>query len=270
MDGFEAEKYAQQPSRDARVALGQAEDAYQGRVGKTKDVPELSARTITLASQAVSAALRAIEAEKSKQAEAKRLAELAQKEAETEAERTARLKTEADLATVEQQRAALQVEIGRVEAEKAQIKRDRDALAQRLSGAMGKVAATERTGRGLVLSLSGGILFETGKSDLRADAKIALAKLSGILLMIQTTNIQIEGHTDSTGSEETNAKLSLERAAAVKDFLQSQGVEEARMTAKGLGSVQPVASNDTADGRSKNRRVEIVVPEDGGIAATAK
>jgi outer membrane protein OmpA-like peptidoglycan-associated protein len=268
MDRFEAEKYAKVPAQDARVALAQADDAYEGRVGKKGDVPELSRRAISLSSDAVRAAVKQIEAQKAQDVEAKRLAELAQKQAETEAEKAARLKTEADLTEVQKQRAALEVEVARVQAEKLQveadrekIKTDRDALAARLSGALGKVSATERTGRGLVVSLSGGILFETGKSALKTDAKVSLAKLAGILLMIPNANIQVEGHTDSTGSEATNAKLSLDRASAVMDFLKSQGVEAGRISAKGLAAAQPVASNDTPDGRAKNRRVEIVVPE---------
>ena len=268
MDRFEAEKYAQAPARDARVALGQADDAYEGRVGKKGDVPELSRRTLALASEAVRGAVKQIEAQKAQEQEASRLAELAQKQAETESEKAARIKTEADLADVERQREALEVEVVRVrtekkqvEAEREQIRRDRDALAARLTGALGKVASTERTGRGLVVSLAGGILFETGKSALKTDAKVSLAKLAGILLMIQNTNIQVEGHTDATGTEETNAKLSLERASAVKDFLKLQGVDDTRMSAKGLSSLQPVASNDTADGKARNRRVEIVVPD---------
>lgn len=268
MDRFEAEKYAMTAARDARTALSQAEDAYAGRVGKSKDVPELSSRTMSLCNDAVRAAVTQIDAQKAQAAEAKRLSELAEKQAETEAERKARVKTEADLAGVEKQRQSLQVEVQKVEAEKAQVerekdqmKRERDALASRLSGALGKVAATERTGRGLVVSLSGGILFESGKSALKNDAKVSLAKLSGILMMIPNTNIQVEGHTDATGSAETNQKLSTERAASVKDFLKTQGVEESRMTSTGLGPTQPVASNDNAEGRAKNRRVEIVVPD---------
>jgi len=268
MDRFEAEKYAQAQARDARVALGQAEDADAGRVGKKGDVPELSRRAMALSNDAVMAAVKQIEAQKAQEQEAQRLAELAQKQAETEAEKAARLQTEAQLSEVQTQRKALEVEVARVQAEKKQveadreqIKKDRDALAARLSGALSKVSATERTGRGLVVSLSGGILFETGKSALKSDAQVSLAKLAGILLMIPNANLLVEGHTDSTGSEETNTKLSLERASVVRGFLESQGVEGSRMTAKGLAATQPVATNDTADGRAKNRRVEIVVPE---------
>ena len=273
MDRFEAEKYAQAPARDARVALGQAEDAYAGRVGNKKNVPELSLRTVSLASAAVGSAITQMEALKAKETEAARLAELSQKQAETEAERAARVKTEAELASVEQQRQSLQVDMQRVQAEKAQVEaekeklqRERDALAARLSGALGKVSATERTGRGLVVSLAGGILFPSGKSTLKPEAKVSLAKLSGILLMIPNANIQVEGHTDATGSPEVNAKLSLERAATVMAFMKSQGVEDARMRAAGIGPDRPVASNDTAEGRAQNRRVEIIVPEDSAAA----
>lgn len=261
MDRFEAEKYSQSAARDARTALSQAEDAYAGRVGKKKDVPELSGRAMSLSNDAVRAASKQMEAQQMKDMEAKRQAELSAKDAaltakqaETEAERAARVKTEASLAEVERQRQALAVE-------KSQIQAERDALAARLSGALGKVSATERTGRGLVVSLSGGILFETGKSALKTDAKVSLAKLSGILLMIPNENIQVEGYTDSTGSAETNDKLSAARAESVMDFLKAQGVDASRMVSKGLGAATPVADNATADGRAKNRRVEIVVPE---------
>jgi outer membrane protein OmpA-like peptidoglycan-associated protein len=254
MDRYEAEKYAQEPARNARVSMGQAEDAYAGRVGKSSDVLNLSLTTVALASEAVRLAIKQVEESKSKQVEAQRLAELSQMQAETEAEKAARLKIEADLATVQQQKA-------QVEAEREQIRRERDALAQRLSGALGTVAATERTGRGLVVSMAGNILFGRGRADLTPDAKISLAKLSGILMMIQTANIQVEGHTDSTGTDATNQKLSLERATAVKTFLKTQGVDEARITATGIGSARPVAPNATPEGRAKNRRVEIVIPQ---------
>ena len=261
MDRFEAEKYAAQPARDARVALGQAEDAYAGRVGKKENVPELAQRTNALASEAVRAALKEIEAKQATDAEAKRLAEMAALEAKGAQEREARLEVEASLSEVQKQRKALEVDMARLQTDRAQLQRERDALAQRLSGALGAVASTARTGRGLVVSLSGGILFDTGKSALKQDAKIVLAKLAGILLMIPDTKVTIEGHTDATGTVEGNQKLSLERATSVMAFLASQGVAGARMAPSGLGSAQPVASNDNAEGRAQNRRVEIVVPE---------
>lgn len=263
MDRVEAEKYAEPAARDARVALGQAEDAYAGRVGTKKDVPELSRRSTALVNEAVRAAVKEIDAQRLRDEEAARLSEFAALEAETEAERTARLETEAALADVERQRQQLEVDMGRLRSDRAQLQRERDALAQRLSNALGAVSNTVRTGRGLVVNLSGEILFDTGKSALKKDAELALAKLAGILLMIPDTKIMIEGHTDSTGSLQTNEKLSLERAASVREFLQSQGVGDGRMAAEGLGPSKPVDTNDTPEGRAKNRRVEIVVPESG-------
>jgi len=254
MDRYQAEKYAATPAQDAKASLTQAEDAFAGKSGKKGDVPQISTRTVALASEALRSAIMKIEAQKSQDAEAQRLAALTQSKAETEAERAARAKTEADLAKT-------QAEKVQIEADRAQIQRDRDMLAQQLSGALGKVSATERTGRGLVMTLAGGILFPSGKATLKPDAKVSLAKLSGILLMIPNKGLQIEGHTDATGADATNNRLSLERATAVKEFLKSQGVDESRLTATGLGSTKPVAPNDTADGRAKNRRVEIVIPE---------
>jgi outer membrane protein OmpA-like peptidoglycan-associated protein len=288
MDRFDAEKYAQSQARDARTALAQADDAYAGRVGKKGDVPELSRRAMTIAAQAMRESVKQIEAQRAQDAEAKRQAEIASLEAKSDSEKKARIQTEATLADVARQREQLAAEMVRVTAEKTkleadrqqladevtrvtaektkiesdreQLKSERDALAHRLSGALSEVAQTASTARGLVVSLSSGILFDVNKSELKADAKITLAKLAGILLMMPDARIEIEGHTDATGSEETNAKLSLERAASVMEFLKSQGVGEPRMTAKGLGSSQPVAGNDTADDRAKNRRVEIVLP----------
>jgi outer membrane protein OmpA-like peptidoglycan-associated protein len=261
MDRLEAEKYAPEPAREARVALGQAEDAYAGRVGKKENVPELSRRTTALMAEAVRVAMKGMEAERAASTEAKREAELAKLMAETEAERAARLEVEASLSEVQRERRALEEDMRRLETDRAKLKQERDELARRLSGALGAVASTAQTGRGLVVSLSGGVLFDTGKSLLKQDAEIALAKLAGILLMIPDTTLAIEGHTDSTGSVETNQKLSLERAASVMGFLESQGVVKGRMTVKGVGPAQPVATNDTEEGRAKNRRVEVVIPQ---------
>ena len=254
MDAYQAGKYAPKPATDARVALGQAEDAYADRVGSKKDVPQLCARTQVLVAEAVRAAAKVIDAEKAQAAEAKRLSEMAALQAETEAERDARLSVEASLAEVERQRQALEVD-------RAKLERERDELAKRLSGALNSVASTQRTGRGMVVSLSGEILFDTGKWELKADAKLSLAKLAGILLMMPEAKVAIEGYTDSTGTLETNEKLSRERANSVMTFLQSQGVAATRMTAQGLGPSNPVASNESAEGRAKNRRVEIIIPD---------
>jgi outer membrane protein OmpA-like peptidoglycan-associated protein len=90
---------------------------------------------------------------------------------------------------------------------------------------------------------------------------VVLAKLAGILLIMPELNLRIEGHTDATGSDEYNQRLSERRASAVRDFLAAQGVDMNRMVAVGYGEYRPVADNDTREGRQKNRRVEIVIAE---------
>jgi outer membrane protein OmpA-like peptidoglycan-associated protein len=112
------------------------------------------------------------------------------------------------------------------------------------------------------------VLFDTGSSTLRTGAREKLAKISGILLAHPALNLQIEGYTDSVGSDEFNQLLSERRSDSVRDFLAEQGVPVSSMSAKGFGKTQPVASNDTVEGRQRNRRVELVVSGDS-IGKTA-
>jgi outer membrane protein OmpA-like peptidoglycan-associated protein len=105
---------------------------------------------------------------------------------------------------------------------------------------------------------------------LKPGAREKLAKVSGILLAHPGLTMQIEGHTDSVGSDGFNVRLSEQRADAVKDYLGEQGVSLASITAQGFGKAEPVASNDTPEGRQRNRRVEIVVNGDAiGTSTTA-
>jgi outer membrane protein OmpA-like peptidoglycan-associated protein len=112
------------------------------------------------------------------------------------------------------------------------------------------------------------VLFDTGSFVLKPGAREKLAKVSGILLAHPGLTLQIEGHTDSVGGDELNQRLSEQRAGAVRDFLGEQGVLLSSITAEGFGKAVPVASNDTAEGRQRNRRVEIVINGDS-IGASA-
>ena len=103
------------------------------------------------------------------------------------------------------------------------------------------------------------MLFETGKSDLKANAHANLAKLVAVLNQQPNRSLVIEGHTDSVGSESFNQALSQRRADSVKAYLIGQGVAANRITAVGKGESSPVASNDSSSGRQLNRRVEIVI-----------
>jgi outer membrane protein OmpA-like peptidoglycan-associated protein len=103
------------------------------------------------------------------------------------------------------------------------------------------------------------VLFASGKYDLQPPAREALAKLSGIVLGHPGLRLDIEGHTDSVGSDTFNQQLSEQRANAVLQYLVAQGLPESSMTATGFGKSDPIASNDTPQGRQQNRRVEIII-----------
>jgi outer membrane protein OmpA-like peptidoglycan-associated protein len=106
------------------------------------------------------------------------------------------------------------------------------------------------------------VLFDSGKYTLRPLAREKLAKISGIVLAYPSLKLAIEGNTDSVGSEEFNQSLSEQRAEGVRSYLTHQGVPESSTSARGFGKNQPIASNETADGRQQNRRVELVVSGD--------
>lgn len=116
----------------------------------------------------------------------------------------------------------------------------------------------KQTDRGLVLTL-GDVLFETGKADLRPGALRNLYPLVTFLQKYPERRVVIEGHTDNVGSEAYNLDLSQRRADMVRDFLFQNGVNAAQMSTRGYGKASPVASNDTAEGRQQNRRVELII-----------
>ena len=111
----------------------------------------------------------------------------------------------------------------------------------------------------LLITLDSGVLFDVDKYDIRPEAEEALKNLATVLKEMNVKNFEIDGHTDSDASDEHNQVLSENRANSVKNFLVSQGVT-AEITTKGYGESKPVASNDTAEGKQKNRRVEIIIP----------
>jgi outer membrane protein OmpA-like peptidoglycan-associated protein len=121
-------------------------------------------------------------------------------------------------------------------------------------------ADVKRVGEGIHLTLKeDSILFDTGKASLTTKAKANLDKLIPIFTEYGDTNIEIFGYTDNTGSPEFNLKLSAKRAESVKDYLASKGLVASRFKTTGLGIEQPIATNDTPDGRSQNRRVEFAI-----------
>lgn len=135
---------------------------------------------------------------------------------------------------------------------------ERIALRIQLRDQLNKVLQTQDSARGLIVNMSD-VLFDFGQYSLKPGAREKLAKISGILLAHPELMVQVEGHTDSIGSDDFNQNLSEHRAGAVRDFLVDQGVTRDSVTAKGFGKTRPVATNDTAEGRQRNRRVELVV-----------
>ncbi len=130
-------------------------------------------------------------------------------------------------------------------------------------------AKVERVGEGIVIEFSDKVLFSIGKSDLSAASKASLDKLVALLVKYPDTNIEIQGHTDNTGTPALNLKLSQKRADAVQGYLVAKGIATSRLTSKGYGQDQPQYSNDTEDGRSQNRSVKFVVSANDKMKADA-
>lgn len=121
-------------------------------------------------------------------------------------------------------------------------------------------ADVERVGEGIKITLGeNSVNFDLNKSTLTSTAKANLDKLVPVFNEYADTNIEIFGYTDSSGSDEYNQKLSEQRAASVKTYLSSKGINSGRIYTKGMGEVDPIASNDTKDGMAKNRRVEFAI-----------
>ncbi len=281
-----ADRYAPEVFEDAQRRLQQAELSQQRRGNNRRDVIQASRQAVQLAEGARIAALRAINEERLAMERA--AAEAARLAAADEAERQIRLREDAEAAMLEAEAAKAEANSARLdaeaarlaaadEAERASLEADRarqmleqaqavmarleaekQELRSRLLDQFNKVLETRDTTRGLILNM-GDVLFDVGKSELRFETREKLARLSGILLTQPDLYLEIEGHTDATGSDELNQRLSEERAGSVRAYLVAQGVAEESAVARGYGKTSPIADNDTAAGRQQNRRVEIVV-----------
>jgi outer membrane protein OmpA-like peptidoglycan-associated protein len=131
-------------------------------------------------------------------------------------------------------------------------------------------AKVERIDEGIKVEFNEKILFAFSKSDLSDSAKMNLDKLATALTNYPNTNIEIQGHTDSRGTEEYNMGLSLRRANAVRDYLVSKGIDGSRMTVKGYGESAPAYTNDTPEGMAQNRRVEFLITANDKMKADAE
>jgi outer membrane protein OmpA-like peptidoglycan-associated protein len=256
---------------NAREAAQMAEDARIITIRKMRDEEAANQRAAAAAAeqQAEQAAAQAkLDQERRERAEAERRAadlarmqaEQSKLEAQQAAAQAAQEKAAADAA---RQAALAQQEAARADADRSrqaaqQAEAEKEQLRERLKQQLNSVLETRETARGLIVNI-GDVLFDFDKYTLKPGAREKLAKVSGILLAYPGLKILLEGHTDDIGTDEYNLTLSDRRAGAVRDYLVSQGVPAASLSAVGLGKSDPVASNETDAGRQQNRRVEMVV-----------
>jgi outer membrane protein OmpA-like peptidoglycan-associated protein len=240
-------------STQARQAVQFSEDA-RALAAKRQEEERIAKEKADAAAKAKA------EAEGKASVEAQRQAELtAAREAQMKAEAEAaglKAKAEQDALRAKEEMAKEAAARARQDAEKAE--REKQALRASLLEQFNRILSTRDTPRGLVVTMAD-VLFDTGKYDLRPEARERLARLSGIVLAHPGLNLEVEGHTDSTGGDELNQKLSEQRAGTTREYLIHQGLSDSSVTAKGFGKTMPVADNSTVPGRQQNRRVELVI-----------
>jgi outer membrane protein OmpA-like peptidoglycan-associated protein len=267
----------------ARESVQMAEDARIITVKKITEEALVAERAA--AAQREASALSAGAAAKSETDRVAREAEVAHALAQSEAERS---KLESDAQIAQARAASDRADKERAEAESARLtavaqqaaaqadtekanlaaeaadqlrlkaEAEKTALRAQLLQQFNMVLETRDTPRGLVVNLSD-VLFDTGKYSLRPAAREKLARVAGIILGHTSLKMDVEGYTDSVGSDEYNQKLSERRGDSVRNYLTTAGIAADSVSSKGLGKMDPVATNDTAAGRQLNRRVELVI-----------
>ena len=248
----------------AREAVQASEDARIMTIRKIKEEDEQAERAARAQAEQNAEEARARAEQSRQQAEQAQLAQQqaaeAQQESARRAEAEAAQRARAEAATAAAQAETLKAQQAQQEAEnRSQLLAQQEQQArERLRSQLSAVLETRETARGLIMEMPD-VLFDFNKYTLKPAAREKLAKVSGILLAHPDLNVQVEGHTDSIGSEEYNQRLSEQRASSVKDYLVSQSVHDNNVTAQGFGKNDPIADNSTSAGRAKNRRVDLVV-----------
>ena len=222
-------------------------------MGKARDEAEIARMKAGKAMSEAEQARMAAAADAEKAAIAKREAEQARMAAAADAEKAAIAKRQAEQAkSVAEEEAA----------KAARAKAEADVLMRELSE-----LKAQQTERGIVLTI-GDVLFATGKADLSSDANRSVATLAEFLKKYPKRDVLIEGHTDSVGKDDYNMVLSRKRADSVKYKLMEDGIEAGRIATVGYGKKFPLASNDTKAGKAQNRRVEVIILNEGVKADT--
>jgi len=269
-----ADKYAADTMATADTSLKNAQDLDLHKSNRKQ--------TITYAREAVQSfedarliTIRKIKAEDDAAAiKARQDAEMAAKQSQAEAresqaaaEQAAAQKAQADAQRAQAEAQAAEAQARAQQARDAQRAAEQSAqqatqqteqMRERLKNQLNQVLQTRETARGLIVNMSD-VLFDFNKYSLKPEAREKLAKVSGILLAYPNLKMQVEGYTDNIGSDEYNQKLSQERADGVREYLVSQSVSDANITAEGYGKSSPIADNSSSSGRAQNRRVQLVV-----------
>jgi outer membrane protein OmpA-like peptidoglycan-associated protein len=283
-----AQQYAPDSLTKAEDMLQRAEDYYQRKQGRTpigtaaRGATQMAedARVLTLRRKQqakIDADRRAHE-----EAQAKAEAEAAQAQqqaaqAQAQADEDARRRAQAEQAEAEARRqqaeaqaqqqqaqaatqAALQA-ASQADQQRQEAVRQKEEMRARLLAQLNQVLQTRDTAKGLIVSMPD-VLFDFNKYTLKPEARERLARISGIVLAYPDLKLEIDGYTDSVGSDEYNQTLSDKRAESVRDYLVTSGVGMNSVVARGMGKADPVADNSSAAGRQLNRRVEMIVSGD--------
>ncbi len=257
--GAQADKFATGEFGQAEQLLVNAEAAQASKKYKIRNTVPLLARDAVQMGE-----------------DARRKAVLGRQAAEVAAEAAASAAREAAAAVAARQtaeeKARLAANIALEEAKRREMQaaeqaaRDAALEANRLARAdltarLNRALPTRQTERGIVAEIAG-VQFAIGAATLNTDAREGLARFAGIVGVYPSLRFKVEGHTDNTGSYETNQTLSFARAISVQDYLIAQGVDASSIEVEGLGPDQPIADNETREGRARNRRVEIILTGD--------
>jgi len=239
-----ATQYKPDQVHEAKVALDKAEQSYVDDPGdqKTKDLAYVAHRKAELAeANAANAQAQAVKGQ---------------------ADNDAKVATKGQLAQTRGQLANANVQLAGTEQKLEVEKKARADADKRAKEAMDRLAASmaiKQESRGMVITLSGSVLFASNKDQLLPAAQDRLGQVAEALKTQDDHKIVVEGHTDSQGSAASNQGLSDRRAQAVVSYLVSRGVPADQIRAEGLGPTRPIADNTSAEGRANNRRVEIIV-----------
>jgi len=274
-----AETYATTSYENAVAQLKLVDDLATTRHVETKELIAKSREVVQTADDAREIAVKREDADRLESERDAAAGKIADANAKSDADMQARRHAEEERAEADRRRAdadhaaataQLQTQAAQAEADRnraaaansdhqlQQAVQDREELRAKLLQQFNAILSTRDTARGLVVNLSD-VLFDTGKYTLRPGAREKLSKISGIVLAYPDLRLAIEGNTDSVGGDAMNQTLSEQRAKAVLDYLALQNIPTTSMTSQGFGKTQPVASNDTAEGRQQNRRVEMIV-----------